>query len=268
MLIRSAALLFTFASLGAASASPVELMPHRAVYDLRLAASGESMTDAPTAMNGRMVYEFTGSACEGYTVNFRFVLEATDPDGKATVTDLRASTFEEPNFEGFQFITQTYNDQVLTEDVKGSASRTADGVKVAIESPEKADLAFPGPVSFPTEHLVKIIAAAETGASVLEQDVYDGSDGGGQSYQTTTIIGPARSAPPEGDEARIGDLRRWPVTVSYFDRAATGDRTPDYSIAFDLWENGVSTDMTMDYGDFALKGALAEYEELPASSCN
>ena len=58
-----------FASLPASAAQL--LAPHRAVYDLALdkASDRSGITD----ITGRMVYEFNGSACEGYTVTFRFM---------------------------------------------------------------------------------------------------------------------------------------------------------------------------------------------------
>ena len=49
------------------------LAPHRAVYDLEL--KNASDRSGITGMYGRMVYEFNGSACEGYTVSFRFVTQ-------------------------------------------------------------------------------------------------------------------------------------------------------------------------------------------------
>ena len=52
---------------GAEAASP--LMQHRAVYDLVLARASER--SGITGIDGRMVYELRGSACEGYAVRFR-----------------------------------------------------------------------------------------------------------------------------------------------------------------------------------------------------
>ena len=54
--------------------------------------------------------------------------------------------------------------------------------------------------------------------------------------------------------------------MSYFAEDAEGDGLPVYSIAFKLYENGVTRDLTMDYGDFVLEGRLAQldiYEAAP-----
>ena len=43
-----------------------------------------------------MVYEFNGSPCEGYTVQFRFVTKV-DTSENSRVTDQQTTTFEEGN---------------------------------------------------------------------------------------------------------------------------------------------------------------------------
>ena len=48
-------------------------------------------------------------------------------------------------------------------------------------------------------------------------------------------------------------LTRWPVTVSYYDRDAKpteGEQTPVYAMSFELFENGVSRALVLDYNDF------------------
>ena len=52
-------------------------------------------------------------------------------------------------------------------------------------------------------------------------------------------------------------LTRWPVTVSYYDRDAKtkeGEQTPVYAMSFELFENGVSRALVLDYNDFRDRG--------------
>ncbi len=71
------ALAIALASAGAAPAAPapdkVFLAPHRAVYDLKLSKShgGRSIE----AVRGRILYDFSGNACDGYALQFRQVSE-------------------------------------------------------------------------------------------------------------------------------------------------------------------------------------------------
>lgn len=252
---------------GSAEAAPSLLMPHRAVYDLRLADPGENGAGDMAAVSGRMVYEFTGAPCEGWTVNFRFVVEMVDSEGQSSVTDLRASTFESGGGDSFDFLSQTYTNQVLTDEVKGKATSGTDGLGIELVSPAEMSAQRPGPVRFPTDHMLSLIDAAKAGRQVVTAAVFDGSETGDKVYRTTSFIGPEITAPPEGEEIAVGVTRHWPVTVSYFDSAGSGDQTPDYTIAFNLWENGVSTQLHMDYGDFALDGRLSSFERLAAVEC-
>ncbi|WP_237155100.1 cell envelope integrity EipB family protein [Oryzibacter oryziterrae] len=265
-IVRAAAISMLLTAAAGQQAYAITLAPHRAVYDLAL-DTDKQIADGAVNMKGRMVYEFTGSTCEGYTVNFRFVIETQDASNGSTITDLRTSNHESTDDKDFQFLSQTYTNQVLTEDVKGSAERQDDTVAVSLNLPEKQDLKIVKEATFPTAHLLKIIDAAEKGEKVLNLEVYDGSDGGTHVYKTSTIIGDERKTPPDPNEAPIGNMRRWPVTVSYFNSTETGDLTPDYSISFDLWENGVSTKMKLDYGDFVLKGDIGQFEALPVTAC-
>ena len=52
--------------------------------------------------------------------------------------------------------------------------------------------------------------------------------------------------------AALAGLRAWPVSVSYYKHDGGADETPSYQVSFTLFDNGVSGDIKLDYGDFAL----------------
>jgi hypothetical protein len=264
-LFRTAAIACAFSALAGPTFAG-GLVPHRVAYDLAL-ESNSQMSDAPINMKGRMVYEFTGDACQGYTVNFRFVLETGDGEGNSAITDLRNRNFESADSRSFEFRSQTFVNEVQTEDVNGTAVRDGDKVNVKLKLTEDTEFAIDKPVIFPTAQLLKTIAEAEKGTTVFSDDIYDGSDGGQHVFHTSTVIGSPRTTPPDDSEKPIGNFRRWPVTVSYFGTEAGGDQPPDYSISFDLWENGVSSRMRLDYGDFVLNGKIVHLELLPGTPC-
>src|SRR5262249_22762275 len=128
------------AALAPARAADIMMAPHRAVYDMSLAtARGGS---GVTAVSGRMVYELTGSACEGYTQNMRFVTQMTNQGGNAVITALRSSSWEEGNGQRFRITWSLYRDETASEDTAGGAARanSADDVKVELTTPSKKDL--------------------------------------------------------------------------------------------------------------------------------
>jgi hypothetical protein len=60
------------------------------------------------------------------------------------------------------------------------------------------------------------------------------------------------------------------VTISYFDRAAKdkdGEQQPVYAITFELYENGVSRALLLDYGDFVLTGEMTSLELKDTKAC-
>ena len=107
--------LFLLASLQSGSAAPeaIVLAPHRAVYELTLATTRGG--SGVSSVLGRMVYDLTGSPCEGYTQNMRFVTRMTNQSGNAVVTDLRSSTWEDARGKRFRFDSSQYRDEKATD---------------------------------------------------------------------------------------------------------------------------------------------------------
>jgi hypothetical protein len=250
-------------------AEQVHLVAHRAVYDLTLLKAVGSKS--PTSARGRIAFDFTGSACDGYVQNFRQLTELQPAEGPTRISDLRSLTFEDGEGRNFTFKTQTKVDNEQSDEVDGHAQRPAEGpVSVNLVKPKTVKLDFDHDVLFPTEHLKYIVAAAEAGKHVLEVKVYDGSDTGDKVYSTTTIIGHEIDSPAVEKAAHIPALerlRRWPVSISYFDEGRK-DEAPDYTLSFDLYENGISRALRLDYGDFVLAGEMTSLELLPpAKNC-
>jgi hypothetical protein len=261
-----------FAGLGGeATAGPMALASHRAVYDISLAESGEG-TDV-AGVSGRLVMEFTGSECIGYTSKLRFVTETEEPDGGRRMTDSRSSTFEAADGRTLDFANETYAGETLAEESEGKASRTAGDVAVALTRPDKKSFALKDPVVFPTEQMELILASAVRGEPFLSLDVYDGSEDGETVFETAGVIGRVSTASNDlGEETAVADvgmagMRHWPLTLSYFDKADAGDDTPFYTLSFVIYENGVGRTLRIDYGDFALAGKLTGLELLPSTPC-
>jgi hypothetical protein len=71
-------------------------------------------------------------------------------------------------------------------------------------------------------------------------------------------------------EPKLAAMPRWPVTISYFERKQadnTSEQTPAYSIGFELYENGISRALTLDYNDFIVTGKLSSLEIKDAKPC-
>jgi hypothetical protein len=253
---------------------PVVLVPHRAIYDLSL---GETRSDSQIAdVSGRIVYDFGGNACQGYSLDFRQVSELDTGEGKVSVSDLRSTTWEGADAKDFKFKSQNFIDQNLAETVDGHAEHDATKTAVDLDKPQQKSLNLDAGVVFPTEHMVRAITAARAGKTILNFPVYDGSDTGDKIFNTMTIIG-KKLDPNERNhddaaahEPKLAKVARWPVTISYFDTSKTdnsGEQTPVYSIGFELYENGISRALTLDYNDFVVDGKLISLEFKAQKPC-
>jgi len=247
----------------------VKLAPHRAVYDLTLAkgAGSASIED----VRGRVAFDYTGDACEGYALNYRQVTVMGGSEGRAQTLDVRAATFESGDGTSLRFKTEK-NEGETRDDVDGTAEIHGGILTVKLRQPHDETFSVPGEVMFPAAHMKRLIMAARAGETTLNVKIFDGMDDGRKVFDTLAVIGRRIEAghgedrePPARQES-LARLPRWPVTLSYF-APGEGERTPIYTISFELYENGVSRALRLDYGDFTLNGDLQNLEPHPVSTC-
>ena len=271
-MIRSpaAALLAICAATPVAAQTPsgdqIRLAPHRAVYDLSLVRS-RGMRGIESA-SGRIAYELTGNGCEGYALKFRQVTILQSAETGTRTSDLRTASFESGDGKNYRF----RNDSVTR-----GTSKTVDGVaerrpgpslSIKLNSPRRQNVSANGEAIFPNSQMRDIIAAARAGQSMLQMKLFDGSDDGRKVYETLAVIG--HEIKPGNDEGLeeaakqegLAKLSRWPVVLSYFG-PGRADAAPSYTLSFDLYDNGVSRALKLDYGEFALQGELVRADLLP-----
>jgi len=260
---------------GPALAAGPGFLSHQALYELSLLKSRGS--NNVSAARGRILYNFSGSACEGYTSEFRQVSELNSGEGKTTLSDLRSTSWEDGAGKSYRFKIDTRMNDAAAPPVDGMAERVGDHITVKLKQPAAKTFNLEGSVVFPTEQIHRIIDAARAGKSVLELTVYDGSDNGEKVYSTLSVIGqpiPGDRSISSPDPSTANDtmkaLTRWPVTVSYYDRdarAKDGEQTPVYAMSFELFENGVSRALVLDYNDFVISGALGKFDVKDSKPC-
>jgi hypothetical protein len=252
---------------GGAWASP--LLPHRAVYDLALDEASDR--SGITGITGRMVYEFNGSACEGYTVTFRFVTQI-DTSEASRLTDQQTTTYEDGSGDNFTFVTRSFVDQALDTKLRGKAHLESGETVVTLSEPKQAELRLEE-TQFPTQHLIELIGKAEQGENFYETTIFDGSDEADEVMTTTVVIGhEARVGPNDPERKAVDGLAGdpfWPVDIAYFDMdEVDGEEMPTYRISFKLHESGVTRDLVMDYGDFSMSGRLVDLAMFdPPAAC-
>jgi EipB-like len=250
-------------------------VPHQALYELSLLKSRGS--SPINSARGRIAYSFSGSACEGYTSEFRQVSELDVGEGKVTLSDLRSTSWEDGEGKSYRFKIDSRMNDSDSSPVDGVAERIGDSITVKLKQPQPKTFTIDANTVFPTQQIQRIVAAAKEGKSLLELTVYDGSDNGEKVYNTLSVIGQpihgdknGAAVDPSTTNDQMKTLTRWPVTVSYYDRdnkSREGEQTPVYAMSFELFENGVSRALVLDYNDFVIAGALGKFDVKDAKPC-
>jgi hypothetical protein len=256
-----------------AASAQIALAPHKAVYALKLVQTTGKQT--ARSVSGRIFYDFSGSACQGYTLKFRQISDLA-LEGKSVLTDLRATSWEDGDAKGYRFSSENLTDNRVTETAEGRAERGSSAVDVTLSKPKRLALALPDTIAFPSEQIRRVVEAARAGKHTLVMPLFDGSETGEKVYDTFALIGKpiGPDHPPDDAAAKISGLAkltRWPVTISYFERGAkgkdAGDRTPSYVMSFELYENGISRALVLEYTDFSVRGDLISLQMKKEKGC-
>ena len=264
-------LITSLALSGFAEAAGLSLQSHRAVYDLTLSRARDN--GGISGLSGRLAYELSGD-CEGYIVNQRMLTKVTDAGGRQVINDFRITSWESLDGLEFRYSARNEIDGKVVEEVKGNAAlEEPGGVGTAhFSKPKKQILALPKGTVFPTEQVILLVRAAESGRRNADILVFDGSRYDGL-YDTFSVIGPEHPLLSEAESAAhelLRGQRSWRAQLAFFPLMPKPDHaagTPEFEVGFRLFQNGIFTELTLDYGDFALAGTLTRLEPLPKPDC-
>lgn len=255
-----------------ATASAVPLAAHQAVYDLELASQDAGIVGA----EGRIAMSVKSKACEAWDLDYRFVARFQQAE-EMTLTDQQTTSTESRNGSAFTFATKTFVDGSPEKEVRGEAHHEPAGTKVAMESPEKKSFVLPLS-RFPMQHTADLIQRAEAGERVFETKLFDGDDDAEKLLTSTAVITPIEAgekaakpivktalAPDIG--AKLAGMKSWRISESYYNSDSDDDGMPVFQTKYVLYENGVSDDLTLDFGTYAFTGTLKKLDILDAPAC-
>ena len=252
------------------------LAPHRAYYDLEAGRLDSNAGIA--AITGKLAYEITGSDCGGYAVSYRIANRYVQGEGTATqTTDNQQTSFEsgdglELDLQQKNFLNTKLENQSRVKVKKSKAGAPGVGEIVAADTTQiKTD----AKAVFPTDYQKRLLQAAIAGEVRHEAMVFEGSDGD-KALRAIAFIGAKKQLGNQVEQsetdaetaALLNKLPYWGVTVSYYSADGRGDDAPIYQATFNMLENGVSTNLLLDYGTYALKGKLSKIELLKPETCN
>ncbi|HEY1504060.1 MAG TPA: cell envelope integrity EipB family protein [Stellaceae bacterium] len=252
-------------------AGAVDISPHRALYSLTL-DSTKTQGGGVAAASGAMYYEW-GEACDGWTVDQRFRLRVVYAEEGAVSINSSLLTWESKDGLRYKFNEKRLRNGNVEDDIHGEANLDGKdkGGAAQFDKPDPTKLTLAPGVLFPTMHTLVLIEHAQAGDAFLARKVFDGA-AVENAGQITAVIGPQLKPDPNPTKPLDNPLLQrpsWRVSLAFFPAdSKKGDvETPDYQLSMRLLDNGVSQDMTLDYGDYVLKAKLDDIEALPKPGC-
>lgn len=277
-----------FLALAVGSATPAQamdtsdLLSHRAVYELSLINSERD--SGIEHASGLFIFEVTGASCAGWTMASDMILSIEGRTGNTIRTQTSYRAFEDGAGQVFTFQTNTETNEEEPISVTGAAERAPEGeLTIRRFAQEETTTAALAETLFPNQLTEAVMQAALDGEQLIFTSVFDGSHDAGLAQAVTAIIGEvgeptvltpirANASNEDGTDERESwedfpaPTRAWPVTLSYFDPVEP-DSGPSFIVSYTLDTNGVSDQLTLDYGSFSLRGELADFEAFRSTPC-
>lgn len=269
-LFAAASALLVFVPLASAQVANSALVSYRAGYSFELERAKAS--SGLLSLDGSSLVEWV-NVCDGYTLNQNTRSSYQYAQGGHADSAFRASTWEAKDGTNYRFVaTHEVNGEVTTA-LEGSVERVAIGGKVIAilkGDPSVAEVALDTTTLFPTGYTQRLIDAAINNERMVKDYLFDGSETDlAHQYIAVAYVLPENDlddADPDQHPALLG-VRSWPVRIAYFiDDGVSA--VPDYEVGYDMYENGITTGLILDYGDYTITGSMDLLEVLEQRDCD
>lgn len=243
------------------------LTPHKALYEINLVAtrSGSQVIN----ISGKMFYEWKPT-CDAWITDHRFNLfyEYADSPGMKITSDF--STFETFSGETFNFSARRKRDNNLYQELRGQAVVADKGGEATFTMPDDLNFDLRKGAMFPMMHTVELVKHAKNDKKFFQAVVFDGSDDEGPVEINTFIGKPANALavikPSDELDMSLLNTPAWNIRMAVFP-TMDEEAVSDYEMSMIFHENGVISDMLVEYDDFSVTQKLVALEKLDAGSC-
>jgi hypothetical protein len=233
-----------------------------AFYDLSLA---KVRTHDVTGATGAMRFSVV-DGCSGWGTTQHMTLLIRNADGSLNKTVTDYVTWESKDAKTLTFtLEERDNDGKLVIDDAGTATHAGpDGTgTVSYTTPAGRLVNLPAGTLFPMAHTAALLAAAAAAKKFISVPLFDGTSDSGAQNTFVAVLG---THGPEG--AAFPDLAKLAsadVDIAFFDRG-NADQTPNFRSQMRYYDDGVATDILLDFGDFVMRGKL-EKLSIPQDEC-
>ncbi|MCB9989774.1 MAG: cell envelope integrity EipB family protein [Rhodospirillales bacterium] len=245
-----------------------KMAPHKALYDIEMVSksSGSQIVN----ISGQMFYEWK-PGCEAWTTDHRFNLFYEYADSPPIRITSDFSTYETFDGQSFDFTSRRKRNGSLYQEIRGRAEMDAgNGGQAVYKLPEGLSYDLKPATLFPMGHSLAVLEKAIEGKKFYSATVFDGSDDEGP-VEISAFIGKKLDAVSMfKDQAEVNAelvaSPAWKVRMAFFP-TQDPNANSDYEMDVVFHENGVISDMLVEYHDFSVTQRLVALEKLQAEDC-
>lgn len=236
------------------------MVAHDALYSVRLVETKSH--SQVTNITGDLRYRWR-AVCEAWESEHKFDLRYEYADREMMHVKSDFVLYEDFDQQYLNFTTRRSLNGRETERFTGAAEvgmGGEDGGRVTFTQPENKSLALPAGTMFPMAHTIDLLRAMRAGEKFHTAILFDGSDEKGP-VQINAVIGPVISERDrERDESGVIDQsllqgKSYRARLAFFP-LESAEMTADYEMDIILHENGIISDMRLEYQDFTIEQKL------------
>jgi hypothetical protein len=217
-----------------------------------------------TGATGQMSFNII-DGCTGWATNQRMTLIIRNADGTLTTTVSDYVTWESKDEKTFTFsLTENDNGGKTQIDDAGTATHNADGSGVvSYTTPANTRLTLPVGTLFPMQHTEALLAAGRDDQKFISPPLFDGTSATGAQATFVAVLGHLQAQPTAWPA--LNAIASTSVDIAFYTRK-NDDEQPNFRTSMRYFEDGVATDLVLDFGDFEMGGKLTSLT-IPPSGC-
>ncbi len=257
------------AASGSAALAAPHLVPHAAIYEVRLGTA--IGPEAPAGLSGTMVY-VVEDACIGFNQTSALDVAILDRSGREAAIRQSFSSFEALNGEAATFDMQISSNGQIVDAYEGHVQANQDGGVMVYRRPdgvsdESGDksYALKSDAQLSLAFTANVVESAIAGKPFLSQVVADGLLDDGPN-RISAVIG--RQSKIENNVSDPDGLLQglpWPVQLAYYPTTSK-DELPSQEMRVEIYQGGIVGKIEQNMGDYTVLTTLIDLQR--AKGCS
>lgn len=245
-------------------AAQAGFVPHKALYEIKMKTKKSSAK--VSNIHGKMMYEWQ-PACDAWISNHHFDMTYEYYEGPPVRITSDFSNHESFDGKSFNYTTTRKTRDMIMGEVRGSVKGDIqnEGGKAVYTKPETLEYQLPEGTLFPMAHTLGVLEKIKAGKKFYNATIFDGSDEEGP-VTVNSFIGKSESfsipeAYKDDIDADLVSAKSWNIRLAFFPLNKY-EVTSDYEMSLLFHENGVISDMVVEYKDFSVVQKLVALEPM------